>query len=116
MATKSIGSNVDRNPDLAEKKTRRLSPNLTLRRREPTADMAIVAKHPNMVWDYQNQQRVWPNGDPRALIEATQKTGTKYDTINRSGHPFALKQREIGGSPDTRGQLYARPQRLGLLK
>lgn len=81
-----------------------LSATTVLRRREPTADDHIARNMTNMVWDYSEQRHVWPNGRPSALIEATQSTGgTKYDTINKSGHPFALGRIMVGGAPDNGG-------------
>ncbi len=98
---------IDPYPQLegGTKKTLTLSATTVLRRREPTNEQT-ARNHPNMVWDYQDQRHVWPNGKPHALIEATQSTGREanYDTINKSGHPFALGQIMLGGSPEMPGQ------------
>lgn len=88
---------------LNKKQALRVSATTVMREREPSNEF-LTSKNPSMVWDYSQQRRVWPNGDPNALIEATQKTGTKYDTINRSGRPFALGNIEVGGDmADPRG-------------
>jgi hypothetical protein len=85
-----------------------------MRERPPTNDF-LTAKNPAMVWDYSQQRPVWPNGKPDALIEATQQTGTKYDTINKSGRPFALGNIDVGAAPDPRGEplfVKAPPKRM----
>jgi hypothetical protein len=96
-------SPVGRYPKLAEKRTVRVSPTVVLREREPTNDFT-TSKHPAMIWDYSIQRHVWPNGNPKALIEASQSTGHKYDPINKSGRPFALGNIDVGGAPDTKGE------------
>lgn len=86
------------------KHTMTLSATTVLRRREPTSDPHIARNMTNFVWDYQHLRHVWPNGDPNALIEATQATGgTQYDTINKSGRPYALGGIMVGGAPDNPG-------------
>lgn len=101
-------------PKFSEKETLRVSKTTILRRRNPTNEFT-TSKHPAMIWDYSVQRMVWPNGSPRALIEASSKTGHKYDTINRSGRPFALGNIDVGGAPDTKGDLLhvkAPPKRM----
>jgi hypothetical protein len=88
---------------LNKKQALRVSATTVMREREPSNGF-LTTKAPAMVWDYSHQRKVWPNGNPRALIEATQQTGTKYDTINKSGRPFALGNIEVGGDmADPRG-------------
>lgn len=84
-----------KNP-LIGKEVLRTSPTVVMRFRQPTNPFTAGKVH-TMVFDYADQRPVWPNGKPDALIEATQQSGTKYDTINRSGHPFALGNIELGG-------------------
>jgi hypothetical protein len=98
------------------KEVLRVSPSVVMRRREPT-NPHTASKLPNMVWDYTNQQKVWPDGKPNSLIEATQTTHSNdnYKTMNRSGHPYALGV-FVGGSPDTPGKAYARPPRTKVFK
>jgi hypothetical protein len=81
----------------------RTSTSTTLRRREPT-NYQTASKNVNMVWDYSQQQKVWPDGRPNSLIEATQTTHTNqnYRTMNKSGKPYALGVM-VGGAPDDRG-------------
>src|ERR1700690_1881391 len=91
-------SNSIKNP-LIGKETLRVSATTVMRFRQPTNEWTTA--HANCyVWDYADQRKVWPNGKPDALIEATQATGTKYDTMNRSGHPFALGNIELGGDAE----------------
>jgi hypothetical protein len=107
---------VDQYPDLTEKETRRVSPTVVLRKRKPTNEFT-TSKHPSMVWDYSIQREVWPNGKPDALIEASQHTGHKYDTIDKSGHPFALGNIDMGGAPDAVGErLFMRSPPKKMLK
>jgi hypothetical protein len=106
------GGFIDQNPDLDDgKRALRLSGSGVLRRREPT-NPAIASKHPNMVFDHSNQLPVWPNGDEKVLIEASQKTGTKYSTMNRNGHPMAICGDFVGGSPDDAGNPFGKPSAL----
>lgn len=89
-----------------EKTAVRTSTSTTLRHREPT-NPHTSSKNVNMVWDYSRQQKVWPDGRPDSLVEATQTTHTNknYRTMNKSGKPYALGVM-VGGSPDTQGQPY----------
>ncbi len=85
-----------------------------MRRRNPTNEFT-THKHPAMIWDYSIQREVWPNGNPNALIEASQQTGHKHDTINKSGRPFALGNIDVGGAPDTKGDpfwVHAPPKKM----
>jgi hypothetical protein len=102
---------------LNKKETLIVSATTVMRQRPPTNDF-LTSKNPSMVWDYSQQRRVWPNGNPNALIEATQQTGTKYDTINKSGRPFALGNMEIGGdAQETNGDpLFEKATRKKMLK
>jgi hypothetical protein len=107
---------IDENPDLTDgKRTLRLSGSGVLRRREPT-NPAVASKHPNMVFDHSNQLPVWPNGDPNVLIEASQKTGTKYSTMNKNGHPMAICGDFVGGSPDDAGNPFGKSGALRGMK
>jgi hypothetical protein len=91
-------TNSIKNP-LIGKETLRVSATTVMRFRQPTNEHT-AANVPCFVWDYGDQRQVWPNGDPNALIEATQKTGTRYSTMNRSGHPYALGNIELGGDAE----------------
>ena len=111
---KSKRSHVGHFPKFEEKESVRTSATSILRRRNPTNEFT-ASKHPAMIWDYSIQRKVWPNGNPRALIEASSQTGHKYDTINKSGRPFALGNMDIGGAPDTKGDplhVKAPPKRM----
>jgi hypothetical protein len=119
----ATGGKVDRKrtssvaSQLNKKETLIVSATTVMRQRPPTNDF-LTSKNPSMVWDYSQQRRVWPNGNPNALIEATQQTGTKYDTINKSGRPFALGNMEIGGdAQETNGDpLFEKATRKKMLK
>ena len=101
-----------------DKESFRVSSNTTMRRREPTAPHR-ADKAMTMVWDYSKQQKVWPNGNNKALVEATQTTGAgiqNYATMNRAtGKPYALGT-IVGGSPDMPGQVYEKPPRGKIIR
>ena len=102
--------------DRFNKRSMALSSNTVLRRREPTNPF-VASKFTNMVFDHSKQLAVWPDGKPNALIEASQSTGTSsYRTINRSGHPYALMDTFVGGSPDARGNPFGKRRALKDMK
>lgn len=116
METRNPPRVIDPYPkvDCDEKRSMRLSGTTVLRRREPT-NPAVAQNHPNMVWDYSRQMRVWPDGKPDSLIESTNFTGSRphaMKTMNRSGRPYALGVM-VGGSPDQAGSrdLNLRPRK-----
>ncbi len=113
---KSNRTRVDKYPNLEEKAALSISPTITQRHRHPTNEFT-TSKHPAMVWDYSRQRQVWPNGDPKALIESSSHTGHKYDTMNKSGRPFALGNMDMGGAPDTQGDsLWVTPPKKKMLR
>jgi hypothetical protein len=113
---KRNGKLIDPFPNIkTDKEALRTSTSTTLRKRPPTNEFT-ASKNVNMVWDFTEQQKVWPDGKPKSLIEATQTTSnTPYKTMNKSGHPFALGV-QVGGSPDDPGHAYLKPKKQGMFK
>jgi hypothetical protein len=99
-----------------DKEALRISTTSTLRKRTPT-NLNTAAKVPNFVFDHSRQVPVWPNGKPDALIESTHATRSNdnYDTMNRSGRPFALGV-DVGGSPDDPSNPYRPSKRVKIIR
>lgn len=112
-----LATKTDRHPQLCgDKETLTVSGVSVMRKRPPT-NMHMASKNVNMTFDHSRQFALLPDGNRRALIEATHATGgeNNYRTMNRSGKPYALGTM-VGGSPDDPGTPLQRARPAKIIK